>query len=120
MRSKKKKKKKDRKTALEQYLSQQKMRFCIKLSNFDALRCRTERRIGRLRLQTLRLDNRRSVVGGSDGSRRCCGGLRCAAGAALSYAAFSRVKEQVRGAVLSVIDCFNSRGAVEQRNSKKK
>lgn len=75
----------EKKKALEQYLSQQKMHFCIKVRDFDALRCCAERRIGRLGLQTLRLDNRLSVVGGSDGSWRCCGGLSSAAGAALSY-----------------------------------
>lgn len=54
--------------------------------------------LAKVGLQTLRLDNRRSVVGGSEGSQRCCRGRRCAAGAALSYVGFFfRVEEQVRG-----------------------
>lgn len=63
--------------------------------------------LAKVGLQTLRLDNRRSVVGGSEGSQRCCGGRRCAAGAALSYVGFFL---ELRNKCVDAIDCFNSRG----------
>lgn len=67
--------------------------------------------LAKVGLQTLRLDNRRSVVGGSEWSQRCCRGLRCAAGAALSYVVFLELRNKCGDAAVSVaVDCFKSRG----------